>query len=98
MRCTTHHGRWAYLRVDRGAEIGFVAPEGRQYGSAAVTLLGQHSASATVTLSRSAPRSRVLAYAHTYSILGPIVSAALRVRDASTNGAPVCIDAFTVLR
>jgi hypothetical protein len=98
MRCTIHHGRWAYLRVDRGAEIGFVAPEGPQYGSAAVTLLGQHYASATVTLARPAPRARVLAYSHTYSILGPIPSAELRVRDTSTNGAPVCIDAFTVLR
>jgi hypothetical protein len=63
-----------------------------------VQLLGQHNPSATVALARATPRPRVLAYAHAYSILGPIVAADLRVRDVSTSGAPVCIDAFTVLR
>jgi hypothetical protein len=98
MRCTTRRGRWAYLRVARGGGIGFVSPEGRRYGSVMVTLLGNHSPSATVSLNRSTPRPRILAYAHTYSMPGSIPSDEVRVTDASSNGAPVCIDAFTVLR
>ena len=52
----------------------------------------------TVLLSRSTPQARVLAFSYTYSVVGRIPAAVLQVRDASRNGAPVCVDAFTVLR
>ena len=47
---------------------------------------------------RSTPQARVLAFSYTYSVVGRIPAAVLQVRDASRNGAPVCVDAFTVLR
>jgi len=40
----------------------------------------------------------VLAFSYTYSVVGRIPTAVLQVRDASKSSAPVCIDAFTVLR
>ena len=98
MRCTTRRGRWAYILVDRPAEVGFVGPEGRRYGSADVSVWGTRYRTATVTLTRPTPRVRVQAFANTYSVAGRVPTAVMRVWDASTNGAAVCIDAFTVLR
>ena len=98
MRCATRRGRSAYILVDRAAELGFVSPEGRRYGSAAVSIWGNRYTFRTVALARSTPHARVLAFSYTYPSVGRVPTADLRVTDASTNGAPVCIDAFTVLR
>jgi hypothetical protein len=98
MRCATRRGRSAYVLVDRAAELGFVGPEGPGYGSAAVSVWGNRYTFRTVQLTRSTSRARMLAFAYTYSSVGRVPTADLRVKDASTNGAPVCIDAFTVLR
>ncbi|HEX5252066.1 MAG TPA: hypothetical protein VFW14_20565 [Gaiellales bacterium] len=98
MRCATRGGRSVYILVDRAAELGFVSPEGRRYGSAAVSVWGNRYTLQTVPLTRSTPRARVLAFSYTYSVAGRVPTAELRVKDASSNGAPVCIDAFTVLR
>jgi hypothetical protein len=97
MRCAGRYGRWADLQVRWGADIGFVSPEGKRYGTAAIALRGSRSPSATVTLTRPTARPRVLAYRFAYG-LRAVGYPEIQVRDASKNGAPVCVDAFTVLR
>ena len=97
MRCASRDGRWADLQVRRGSDIGFVSPEGLRYGTAAIALRGSRTPSATVTLTRRTARPRILAYRFAYG-LRPVGYPEILVRDASTNGAPVCVDAFTVLR
>jgi len=97
MRCAGRYGRWADLQVRWGSDMGFVSPEGRRYGTAAIALRGSRTPSATVTLTRPTSRPRTLAYRFAYA-LRPVGYPEIQVRDASKNGAPVCIDAFTVLR
>lgn len=97
MRCASRLGRWADLQVRWGSDMGFVGPEGRRYGTAAIALRGSRTPSATVRLTRPTLRPRTLVYQHTYGVRS-VGYPELQVRDASTNGAPVCIDAFTVLR
>ena len=97
MRCANRYGRWADLQVRWGSDMGFVSPEGRRYGTAAIALRGSRTPSATVTLTRPTSRPRTLAYRFVYS-LWPVGYPEIQVRDASKNGAPVCIDAFTALR
>jgi len=97
MRCAGRYGRWADLQVRWGSDLGLVSPEGRRYGTAAIALRGGRTPSATVKLTRSAARPRTLAYRFAFG-LRPVGYPEIQVRDASRNGAPVCIDAFTVLR
>jgi hypothetical protein len=97
MRCAGRLGRWADLQVRWGSDIGFVSPEGRRYGTAAIALRGSRVPSAAVTLTRPTRRPRTLAYHHPFGAR-PVGYPELQVRDASRNGATVCIDAFTVLR
>jgi hypothetical protein len=97
MRCAGRFGRWADLQVRRGSDMGFVSPEGRRYGTAAIALRGSRTATATDTLARPVSRPRTLAYRYAFG-LRPVGYPELQVRDASRNGAEVCIDAFTVLR
>jgi hypothetical protein len=97
MRCASRYGRWADLQVRWGSDLGFVSPEGPRYGTAAIAVRGSRTPTATVTLTRPTPRPRTLAYRFAYS-LRPVGYPEIQVRDASKNGAPVCIDAFTVLR
>ena len=97
MRCAGRFGRWADLGVSKAAELGFVSPEGRRYGAAGVALRGSRVPSTTVMLTRPALRPRTLVYRYAFTAR-PISFAQMRVTDASKNGAPVCIDAFTVLR
>jgi len=96
-RCASRFGRWADLQVRWASELGFVSPEGRRYGIAAIALRGSRTPSATVTLTRPTPRPRALAYRFAYGAR-PVGYPEIQVRDASKNGAPVCIDAFAVLR
>jgi len=97
MRCARRYGRWADFQVRWGSDIGFVSPEGRRYGTAAIALRGSRTPSATVTLTRPTARPRILAYHFAFG-LRPVGYPEIQVRDASKSGAPVCIDAFTVLR
>lgn len=97
MRCASRLGRWADLQVRWGSDLGFVSPEGRRYGTAAISLRGSRSPSATVTLTRPALRPRTLAYRFAFG-LRRVGYPEIRVSDASKNGAAVCIDAFAVLR